>query len=352
MLIREVQEEEKEEYDKVVTHPLQSWAWGEFRIKTGLKVIRLGVYDGQKLISGYQLTIHSLLPTAYSQKSFAYTLGYLPKGPQPNLEMLESLKKIGKQNNCLFIKLEPNSGFDPQVHEFLLANGCRIGKPLFTKYTFVLDLSKSEEELLAQMKEKTRYNTRLAQKQGVTVTEDNSPVAFENYLKLSKETTTRQHFYAHDEKYHRLMWETLQPNGIAHLLLAQRSTPYDLQPTTSNSPLVAWILFLFNDVLYYPYGASSSENREVMASNLMMWEAIKWGKAHDAKFFDLWGALGPNPDPKDPWYGFHRFKEGYGATLTESIGTYDLVLNPFLYKLYNLADKLRWTFLKLKSYFR
>ena len=87
-----------------------------------------------------------------------------------------------------------------------------------------------------------------------------------------------------------------------------------------------------------------------MASNLMMWEAIRFGKKNGAKMFDMWGALGPNPNPKDPWYGFHRFKEGYGAKLTESIGTYDLVINPYLYPLYNLADRLRWVFLKLKSY--
>lgn len=340
MLIREVQEEEKEEYNKIVAHPLQSWEWGEFRLKTGLKVVRLGVYDGQKLISGYQLTIHSIPHTPYS-------IGYLPKGPTPNIEMLESLKKIAKQYNCLFVKLEPNITPNPQIHEFLLANNCRLGRPLFTKYTFTLDLTKSEEELSKQMKEKTRYNTRLAQRQGVTVTEDNSPKAFENYLKLSKETTTRQKFYAHDEKYHRLMWETLQPAGLAHLLAAKYRPANALN--TNYQILTTWVLFLFNNVLYYPYGASSSQNREIMASNLMMWEAIRWGKTHGAKLFDLWGALGPNPDPKDPWYGFHRFKEGYGATLTESIGTYDLVLNPTLYSLYNVIDKIRWIFLKIKG---
>jgi lipid II:glycine glycyltransferase (peptidoglycan interpeptide bridge formation enzyme) len=66
------------------------------------------------------------------------------------------------------------------------------------------------------------------------------------------------------------------------------------------------------------------------------------------KKFDLWGALGPNPDPHDPWYGFHRFKEGYHPDLVEYVGSYDLVINPFLYQLYCLGDTIRWGLLKLK----
>ncbi|MBI4999733.1 peptidoglycan bridge formation glycyltransferase FemA/FemB family protein [Candidatus Gottesmanbacteria bacterium] len=332
MLIREVLGAERQEYNRLVHHPLQSWEWGEFRQKTRVKVLRLGYFEGKKLIAGYQLTIHPIPCTNY-------TIGYLPKGPLPDQPLIDSLKKIAKQENCLFFKLEPNIAPHPQTHQFLIANGCKLGRPLFTKYTFQIDLTLSEDQLLAQMKEKTRYNVRLAQKHGVSVAEDNSPQAFETYLKLTFETTRRQKFFAHDEKYHRLMWETLSPSGIAHLLTAKYQ----------GKILVTWILFLFNNVLYYPYGASSNEHREVMASNLIMWEAMRWGKSHEAKIFDLWGCLGPNPNPSDPWYGFHRFKEGYGAKLVEFIGTYDLIINPYLYPLYNVADNLRWLFLKLKS---
>ena len=113
--------------------------------------------------------------------------------------------------------------------------------------------------------------------------------------------------------------------------------------------LVSWIVFLFNDRLYYPYGASSNLHREVMASNLMMWEVIKFGQENGAKSFDMWGALGPDPDPKNPWYGFHRFKEGYGAQLMKNFDTYDLVYNQTMYKIFNLANLIRWSGLKLKK---
>lgn len=305
-----------------VVHPLQSNAWGEFRKKTGVKVIRS---------NNSQLTIHPIPYTLWS-------IGYLPKGPMPTKKMLDDLIEIGKKENCIFTQLEPDifqtSNFKFQASKLGLRPSAH---PLFTRYTFQLDLTKSEEELLKNMHPKTRYNIKVAQKHNVQVVEDNSEKAFNIYLKLLKETTGRQKFYAHDEKYHKLMWQTLHSASIAHLLVAK----YE------NEPLVAWILFIYDGVLYYPYGASSEKHKEVMASNLMMWETIRFGKKMGCSTFDMWGSLGPNPDKNDSWYGFHRFKEGYGGKLVEFVGSYDLVINPFLYNLYIITDKLRWIFLQL-----
>jgi len=140
------------------------------------------------------------------------------------------------------------------------------------------------------------------------------------------------------------LWETLKTQNknnefSIHLLKA----------IYNKETLAAWILFVLGNTLYYPYGASSIKYREVMASNLMMWEAIRFGKRLNLKKFDMWGALGPNPNVKDPWYGFHRFKEGYGPDLVEFIGSYDLVINPFMYRIYKTADKIRWALLKIKK---
>ncbi|MEK7534253.1 MAG: peptidoglycan bridge formation glycyltransferase FemA/FemB family protein [Patescibacteria group bacterium] len=361
--------------NSVATHPLQSLNWGEFRKKTGVKVVRQ---------NGLQITIHKI-------PHFAWTIGYFPKGTMPTEEVIHELEKIGKNERCIFIQIEPNiaiarhSGEEERrlqnlsrmQHENVRDSGqARMTEyglrpaahPLFTKYTFILGLTKSEDELLKNMHPKTRYNIKVAQKHGVKVIEDNSDEAFETYLRLTRETTKRQGFYAHTENYHRLMWETLGIQNsesiiqnfdrnklTAHLFLAKYIPP------SSNSELLiinsklqaltlaAWILFVYKDTLYYPYGASSNQYRETMASNLMMWEAIKFGKKLGLKKFDMWGALGPNPDTNDPWYGFHRFKEGYGGKLVEFVGSYDLVINPILYQLYKFADKLRWLILKLKS---
>lgn len=314
-------------------HPLQSDLWGQFREKTGIKVIKT---------NSFQLTIHKIPKTLWNA-------GYLPKGQMPDKKTVENLKIIGKKENCIFIQLEPdiistqdsknkikNLGLKPAAH------------PLFTRYTFILDLTKSEDELLKNMHPKTRYNIKVAQKHEVKITEDNSDKAFNEYLKLTKETTKRQQFFAHSEQYHKLMWQTL---GINHSSLiihhSDKLSAHLFLAKYKGKVLAAWIVFVYENNLYYPYGASSSENRETMASNLMMWEVIKWGKSKGLKKFDMWGALGPNPDSKDPWFGFHKFKQGYGGELTEFIGSYDLVIKPVIYELYKIVDKIRWTFLKL-----
>lgn len=343
---REPKESEKELFNAVVTHPLQSWEWGEFRKKTGIKVIRRIFLKGKKHVHAFQLTVHRI-------PRIGYTLGYLPKGLMPTAEVIVELKNIGKDERCIFIKLEPNVEKD----KGLMMNDelKKSSHPLFTKYTFQLDLTKSEEELLKNMHSKTRYNIKVAQRYGVTVEEDNSGEAFETYIKLMHETTKRQRYYAHTEKYHRQMWATLrsQKSEVTHSTSSgqgsQKLSAHLLVARYKNVPLVTWVVFVFNNILYYPYGASSNEHREVMVSNLMMWEAIRFGKKMGCHTFDMWGSLGPNPDPKDPWYGFHRFKEGYGGRLVEFVGSYDLVLNPFLYQLYNLAHRARWLYLRIKK---
>lgn len=341
MIIQQVEKSQKTQFNDFVTHPLQSWEWGEFRQKAGIKVIRLGAWGKNQLIWAYQLTIHQI-------PFFKYTIGYLPKGTTPTKEMIKSLEEVGRQNNCIFIKLEPNivQSSQSEVQNSLIPSY----KPLFTKYTFLIDLTKSEEELLKNMHPKTRYNIKVAQKHSVRVQEENTAEAFEAYLSLTHETTKRQGFYAHDDKYHRLMWQTLHPSApigsdpannskIAHLLTARYK----------GEILVAWILFLFKDVLYYPYGASSDNYKDVMASNLMMWETICWGKKKGARIFDLWGTPGANPSSTDPYYGFHRFKMGYAPKLVEFVGSFDLVLKPIHYALFKYSDKLRWQLLKFKA---
>lgn len=335
MLVREIFPEEKTAFNKVAVHPLGSWEWGEFREKTGVKVKRLGLFEKDQLKESYQITFHPLPKTSL-------TVGYFPKGPALHQKMLEALKDLGNKEKAIFIKLEPNSEKSANTKlQFPNLDLRPAHRPLFTKYTFQLDLKKSEEALSAQMKQKTRYNVNLSQKRGVKIEEDNSLEAFNTYLKLLQETTKRQQFYAHNLEYHKKMWQILYPANIAHLLKA----------SFENEILACWILFIFNGVLYYPYGASSNKQRNLMASNLLMWKAIRFGKKQGCHTFDMWGSLGPEPDENDPWYGFHKFKEGYGGRLVEFIGSFDLVLNPKAYTWYCKLDSLRWKLLRFKKSF-
>ena len=306
----------QEDWNKQVDHPLQSYEWGEFREQTGVKIVRE---------AGIQVTIHKIPYTPWN-------VGYAPKGKLPTKEQVRVLEKIANENNCIFIKIEPKiEGTWKPLDGFV------EGRSLFTKYNFVLDVTPSEEELLAGFKQKTRYNIKVAEKRGVEVAIDNSQKAFERYLELMEETTKRQGFYAHSRDYHKKMWNVLHEAGIAHLLVAR----YEGEIITT------WVLFKFKDTLYYPYGASTREHREVMANNLMMWEAIKLAKKWGLKYLDMWGALGIEPDKYDPWYGFHTFKAGYGARHVEYIGTWDYVARPMLYKIYRATETLRWKLLRL-----
>ena len=162
---------------------------------------------------------------------------------------------------------------------------------------------------------------------------------FEIYLKLLFDTTRRQGFYLHSEKYHRDLWKTLKKTGMVHIMLAQ----------FEGQTLSAFMLFAYKDRLFYPYGSSSDEHREVMASTLLMWESIKLGKSLGCKSFDMWGSLGPNAKESENGYGFHRFKQGFGGQLVQFVGTYDLVINQPYYQIYNLVDKYRWKFLRFKA---
>lgn len=334
MTLRELTNTDRIAYENLTQHPLQSWKWGEFRRDTGVEVVRIGEFKNNNLIAGYQVTFHSI-------PHLPFQIGYLPKGPLPTLSMVKALTHIGLKRNAIFIQLEPNVNKETTDIKLLLSNKLRTSaRPLFTKYTFHIDLTKSEDELKKQMSSKTRYNIRLSQKHEVTVQEENTQQAFNRYLELTTETTKRQRFYSHSEAYHRTMWHILHPAKIAHLLTARYK----------GKILTTWIVFLYKDVLYYPYGASTTEHKDVMASNLMMWEAMRWGKRQGAKIFDLWGTPGPDPKPTDSYYGFHKFKLGYGPKLVEFAGSYDLILKPFHYQLYMVADKLRWFFLKHKSH--
>lgn len=298
---------------KTIPHPLQTPEWAEFRRAWGNEVVTTK--------HGY-LTLHRVPFTKYK-------IGMFIKGPRPTGPMLLELLALGKKYNLIFIKLEPNVKKDNKTIGVLKKYGAVPGKTLFTPTTFWIDLTRSEEELLKSFSSKTRYNIRLAQKSGVVVKEDDSDKAFEKYLALTRETVQRQGFYAHTEKYHKLMWKYLYPS-IAHLLTA----------TYKGDVITTWILFTCGGFLYYPYGASSDRHKNVMANNLVMWEAIKFGKKLGLTTFDLWG--------REEGKGFTKFKEGYNPKVVEFLGTWDLPTSSFYWP-YRILETVRWKLLRIKS---
>lgn len=335
--VKIINPDQKNLFNQLAPHPIQSWEWGEFRQKQGHQVVRFGLFEKEKLQSVFQVVFHKIPQTKF-------TIGHLAQCDLVTPEVVNELKKIGQEKKAIFIKVEPAIVLPEKEKEEeetkLKSFGLVPGKPIFIRATAEVDLTKSEEELLKSFKSKTRYNIRLAEKYGVIVQEDNSENSFNNFLNLLFETTKRQGFYAHNKDFHRKQWQILHPAEISHLLTA----------TYKEQILSAFLVFVFNNVIYYPYGASTREHREVMAPTLLMWEAMKFGKKLGCTKFDLWGDIDVNTlPPTHPYHGFHRFKEGFSPNLVKLIASRDLVIKPGYYKLYNLLDRIRWKILRLKS---
>lgn len=319
-MIRLVEDQQfKEDWNEKALHPMQSWEWGDARAKMGIEVVRVGDFKEDKLIEVYQMTVHSI-------PKLPFKIGYVPRSNNPSNEALTFLKDYGKKNNLIYIKFEPNTKYGLTVNPRLKLSQA----PLFPQWTQVIDLKPDEGALLKNMKPKTRYNIKLAQKKGVTVKEVTSNDGFEIFIKLYFETCERQHYAGHNYDYHKTLFNILK-EGVSHILIAY----YE------NTPIAAYHLFKFNKVLYYPYGGSSDRHREVMGANLLMWEAIKFGKSLECETFDLWGSLAPDYAVNNIWAGFTRFKSGYNSTFTKMMGSYDLVINPVLYRPLILAQKIR-----------
>ncbi len=321
---------DKEKYNSIAKHPLQAWEWGEARKAVGVDVIRLGEFDDTTLKNVFQLTLHKL---PFSN----YRIGYLPRCVWPSNKVLDYLTNLTKENKLIFIKLEPyvrKSEKNIQSVNRLV----RSSHSLFPDWTQILDLQRSEEELLHNMKSKTRYNIRLAEKKGVTVREMTNEKGFEIFIKLYFETTKRQKYLGHNLAYHKAVFQNLR-NTISHLLIA----------FYNKIPVCAYQIFILKDTGYYVYGGSSDEYKNTMAANLLMWDCIKFTKQNGAKRFDMWGSLGPKYNQKHPYFGFTRFKEGYGGEFVELVGSYDLVANESAYKIYSGLYKLREFYLKLRA---
>jgi lipid II:glycine glycyltransferase (peptidoglycan interpeptide bridge formation enzyme) len=341
MITRILYNEEKNQYNKLICHPVQTWEWGDFQISQGHRVYRLGVFNKDKMVSAYSVNFHNLPKTDYS-------IGTLLRGPSVTKDMVTNVAKIARDENAIFVKHEPDqlkAVYDKfnQPENFNInmdfPNLVLSPKVAFYPYSYVVDLTKTEDQLLSDMHPKTRYNIKVANRYGVVVEDRTNNQGFEDYLKLLFETTKRQGFYLHTQQYHRDLWQTLKNTNTIRIITA----------TYQNQVLAAFMLFVLNGKLFYPYGASGDSHRQVMAPSLLMWEAIKLGKKLGCKSFDMWGSLGPDAKESEQGYGFHRFKQGFGGQLVKYVGTYDLVINPQVYRIYNLVDKYRWKFLRLKA---
>lgn len=297
-------------------HVLQSWEWGEVKAASGWQPYRLALLAEDELQGAAQILVRTL-PYGVGR------LGYVPRGPvvrydDPALvrRMLAALRAFADDHHLISIKVEPDA-IEPSVAAaVLLGAGLRRAAPVQMRSTIWVDLSASEEEMLARQKQKTRYNIRLAAKRGVHVT----PTAgdgIDEWYRMYQATARRDRFSIHTREYYRTVMRVLGGAGMARLLLAHHGG--DL--------LAGIIVFRFGRVAQYMYGASSNVKRNLMAPYLIQWEGMRWARCQGATMYDLWG-IPDRLEEGDNLWGVYRHKRGYGGEIVRYIGAFDLVRMP------------------------
>ena len=308
-------------------HLLQTAQWGELKSEFGWKAVRL-VDEGDEISLGAQLLFRRL--------PLGFTLAYLPKGPLSGygIDIAEcsnfwnQVDQLCKRHKAVFLKVEPDIWEDEYSPSRL--TGFRLsGQNIQPQRTLIVDLTGDEEQILARMKQKTRYNIRLAQKKGIQV---HSSPDLDTFYRLLKTTGERDQFGIHSLDYYRRAYELFNPRQECELFVAEYA----------GDPLAAIMAFSHGSRAWYLYGASSDLHRELMAPYLLQWEAMRWARRRGCTSYDLYGV--PDVDEKeleanftvrsDGLWGVYRFKRGFGGELRRAIQPWDRVYQPQMYAFY------------------
>ncbi|MFZ5908750.1 MAG: lipid II:glycine glycyltransferase FemX [Chloroflexota bacterium] len=326
-------------------HLLQTWEWAQVKAKYGWAPMPF-VWSGKSGVVAAAMVLKRRIPI----RGMAARLSvlYAPKGPLLDWSdealrerVLDDLQAFARRQGAIFLKMDPDVRLGtgvPGGQEEVVDNGGQAvmsalkrrgwrfsSEQIQFRNTVLLDLSASEDEMLARMKQKTRYNVRLAGKKGVVVRVGNLgdlPMLYKMYA----ETSLRDNFVIRDQAYYQAVWTTFMQSQIPHAepLIAE----------VDGQPAAALMLFWFGGRAYYLYGMSRDAHREKMPTYLLQWEAMRRARAAGCSVYDLWGA--PDVfDESDSLWGVFRFKEGLGGQVVRTLGAWDYTPNPLVYKLYS-----------------
>lgn len=318
-------------------HILQTSTWGALKEAFGWHAERVIVHNPGGDI-GAQVLFRRVLRS--------FSIAYIPKGPVSLMgcslegkiwgQFLKEIDALCRKQRSILLKVEPDCWHLDQAGEI---NRSVSQKPegfieathtIQPPRTIVVDISASEDEILSRMKQKTRYNIKLAQKKGVEVRASDD---LEGFYRLMMTTGKRDAFGVHSLEYFKQAYEGFKTQNQVELFLAYYG----------GEPLAGLMVFRSGTRAWYFYGASSNERRELMPAYLLQWEAIRWAKAHGCTEYDLWGV--PDVDEgkletyfserSDGLWGVYRFKRGFGGELRRAAGPWDRIYQPLLYQLYS-----------------
>lgn len=307
---------------------LQSWSWGVFQQMLGRDVVRLRAFEGENPLASLQVILHPL-PAANSY-------WYVPRGPifhaekVDHKELFTKLEKVlhDHHGDTMFIRVDALDSIDVS------------GVSLPTTQPaneLAVQLFLGEDKLLESMREKTRYNIRLAERKHVTAKRiddvDYALRAFPKVWELLQITAKRQGIHTHAKEYYETMLKTLLSNDEAQLFVAE----YD------NKIIAAHITIGYGDTLYYAHGASNNAQRNLMAPHLLHWTAMKFGKESGYNYYNL-GGISPDGVENHKWQSLTHFKTGFGNNETLVKYHYpeavDLIQRAVWYKVYMTVKKI------------
>ncbi|NMB48389.1 peptidoglycan bridge formation glycyltransferase FemA/FemB family protein [Candidatus Kuenenbacteria bacterium] len=326
----------KDEWDKFVaenTSPasfLQAWDWGEFNKQAlGYELARWVVREDEEIrivAQGIKKSLPFNQHYLYCPRGLVWRKDYSDKRALAYGEILKKLQsEVGDK---IFLRTCPPYEYKEYVTGFIKRLGFQAPKILThsqePESTILLDLTKSEEELLEAMHPKTRYNIRLAEKKEIKIKFPISNFQFpiNTFYKLSEETAKRNGIKIYEKNYYEKL--------IGYFGAGDKNIKLKLYfAEHQGKPLATILAIYFGNTATYLHGASANEGRELMANYLLQWTVIKDAKRDGYQLYDLWGANENNAS----WAGITRFKKGFGGTEYRFLGTWDYVLRPGWYNM-------------------
>jgi lipid II:glycine glycyltransferase (peptidoglycan interpeptide bridge formation enzyme) len=310
------------------TNFLQSWYWGECHRLLQQKIFRLGFFNGDELCGVALLIMKESKRGAYLE---------CPGGPiidwqDENLFRLfiKTCKEIGFESGCIFVRIRPQIVDDKNFRQLFSKNGF-IKSPmhLHAQDTWVLDITRSEEELFSGMRKTTRYMIRRAMKEKVSIIVSEDLKDITSLYNLQEQTAKRHKFIPFSLKFFQSHFSAFLTAGKIKIFKA-----FYQEKLLS----IAMIVFYGNRAVYH-YSASSDEFSNIGASYLLQWEVIKYAKKQGMKLYDFWG-IAPNDNPKHRFAGVTLFKKGFGGIEVRYLPAHDLPLR-WLYWFTYLFETIR-----------
>lgn len=320
----------------------QSWAFGEFQESIPYRGFAQALYIGDARGTSTCLAIRQKI-------RFGKCWLWVPYGPIGGFrtELFLDLEDVAHKQGAIFARIEPGKGW-AATDTAEVAKHWRVqpSKQRFTaEHSLILDLSLNEEELLAQMKPKGRYNINIARKHGINIVksdcefEPGHEADIDIFFELIQKTAERDEFGIHPKSFYKNLLGILGPQKMASLFLAYASDTSGANGG-AKKPVAGLIAVYYKDIATYYFGASDHAYRNLMAPYLLQWEAIKDAKMQGYKKYDFLGIAPPGAD-KHPWAGLSEFKKKFGGREISYRPAFDIIYKPLWYKGLNTAASLR-----------